>query len=285
MELSIIIVNYNTKDLTTKAIESILNRKWKVKYEIIVVDNDSTDGSNKVIKEKFTQVKLINNKENLGFAKANNIGIKQSNGCYILLLNSDTIVKDNTIDQIVQYMEENREIGAAGCKVVLPDGSLDLACKRSFPTPQNALYNALKLDKFFPDNKRFGDYNLTYLDENEINEVDCLVGAFMMIRREVLEEVGLLDEDYFMYGEDIDLCYRIKQAGWKIVYYPEVEITHYKGGGRGKKSYHIIYEFYRSMYLFYNKHYKNKYSFLTRSIVYIGVFFRCLLAILLNIFK
>ncbi|QIB27576.1 glycosyltransferase family 2 protein [Caloranaerobacter azorensis] len=285
MDLSIIIVNYNTRELTRQTLQSIYKYNHNLDFEVIVVDNNSSDDSINMIKDEFPQVILIQNKENLGFSKANNIGINKSKGKYILLLNSDTIIQRDTLEIMVDFMETNKEVGAAGCKVVLPDGNLDKACKRSFPTPRNAFYNALKLDKLFPHNKRFGEYNLTYLNEDEMHEVDSLVGAFMMVRREVIEEVGLLDENFFMYGEDIDWCYRIKKSGWKIVYYPKTKIIHYKGGSSKKKNPKIIYEFYRAMYLFFEKHYKNKYSKLTKYIVYLGIWTKMILSLVTNLFK
>jgi len=285
MKLSIIIVNYNTRDLTLQTLNSVYKNQGDNNFEVIVVDNASKDDSVEMIKKHFPQVILIQNNENLGFSKANNIAIKRSIGEYILLLNSDTIVMEDTLEKMIKYMNDNPDVGASGCKVVLPDGSLDKACKRSFPTPQNALYNALKLDRLFPQSKVFGEYNLTYLDENEIHDVDCLVGAFMMVRREVIEQVGLLDEDFFMYGEDIDWCYRIKQAGWRIVYYPKTKIIHYKGGSSKKKNTKIIYEFHKAMYLFFEKHYKDRYSILLRYVVYLGIFSKMLLSFVINIFR
>lgn len=271
MDLSIIVVNYKTKELTKQTLHSVYASPHNFLFEVIVLDNASLDDSVDMIKAEFPQVILLTNEENLGFSKANNIGINQAQGRYILLLNSDTVIMEDTLEIMMTYMEENTNVGAAGCKVVLPHGSLDKACKRSFPTPENALYNALKLDRLFPNNKKFGAYNLTYLDEDEVHEVDCLVGAFMLVRREAIEQVGLLDEDFFMYGEDIDWCYRIKNVGWKIVYYPKTKIIHYKGGSSKKRNSKVIFEFYRAMYLFYKKHYKNKYPWLVTAAVYAGI--------------
>ncbi|KXG76291.1 glycosyltransferase family 2 protein [Thermotalea metallivorans] len=285
MDLSIIIVNYNTKELTLQTLRSIYAGNNKFLYEVILVDNASKDDSVEVFKKEFPQVKLIENNQNLGFSKANNIGIKMAGGRYILLLNSDTLVIEDTLEIMIKFMDTHLDVGAAGCKVELPDGSLDKACKRSFPTPQNALYHALKLDHIFPHHKKFGEYNLTFLDENQTHEVDCLVGAFMLIRREVIEQVGLLDEDFFMYGEDIDWCYRIKQVGWKIVYYPKTKIIHYKGGSSKKKNPKLIYEFYRAMYLFYHKHYRYKYPWSVKCITYTGIGVMLAIKLLFNWFK
>ncbi|MDQ0244806.1 GT2 family glycosyltransferase [Bacillus fengqiuensis] len=271
MDLSVIIVNYNTKKLTMDAIQSVLNSKTKYKYEIIVVDNNSSDGSVGEISSRFPQVKIIVNNDNAGFAKANNQGINQSDGRYILLLNSDTIIQKDTIEKMMVFMEEHPDVGAGGCKVVLPDGSLDKACHRGFPTPSASFYYLTGLSKKFPDNPRFSQYHLSHLNLDEIHEVDCLVGAFMLVRREAIDHIGLLDETFFMYGEDIDWCYRIKKSGWKIYYYPYTSIIHYKGASSRKKPQKIVYEFHRAMYLFHKKHYAHKYSVFINALVYIGV--------------
>lgn len=286
MDLSIIIVSYNTKELLKQTIESVIQTVGQaINYEIIVSDNGSKDGSCEMVENSFPLVKLIKNNENLGFSKANNIAIKESSGRYVLLLNSDTVVKGNCLEKSVGFMDEFPKIGALGCRVLLPNGILDHACKRGYPTPEASLYYLLKLHKFFPNSKKFGAYTLSYLSDKEINEVDSLVGAFMMVRREAIDKVGLLDEDFFMYGEDIDWCYRIKEAGYKVMYYPEAEIIHYKGASSKKKRFKIIYEFHRAMYLFYKKHYYKKYNIFVTFIVYGGIAFRLGIAILLNFLK
>lgn len=285
MDISIIIVNYNTKDLLKQTINSVINSTHGIDYEIIVVDNASKDGSIEMVKEQFPGILLIDNNKNLGYAKANNMGIKKAKGRYILLLNSDTVVLENCLKDCAMYMDENKDIGALGCRVELLNGELDRACKRGFPTPQASLYYMLKLDKLYPNSKRFGQYNLTYLCNDEINEVDVLVGAFMMVRNEAILKVGLLDEKFFMYGEDIDWCYRIKEAGYKNIYYPKTKIIHYKGATSKKRRFMTIYEFHRSMYLFYNKHYREKYNFLVTGIVYAGIGIKLGLTLLINLFK
>lgn len=276
MELSVIIVNYRTYDLTKQTIESVINKDHPFNYEIYVVDNASDDGSLENLERDFSKesenglIKFIANEENNGFAHANNLAINQISSKYVLLLNSDTIIMDDCLEKCIDYMETDDTIGALGCKVVLPDGTLDKACRRSFPDFNVSFYRMTGLSHIFPKNKRFGRYNLTYLDENENYEVDCLVGAFMMVRYAAICEVGLLDETFFMYGEDIDWCYRIKAAGWKIMYYSDVKIIHYKGSSSKQKN-KLIYEFYRAMYLFYNKHYKDEYSRIITVITYAGI--------------
>ncbi|MDO4287870.1 MAG: glycosyltransferase family 2 protein [Eubacterium sp.] len=275
MDLSIIIVNYKTRELTSDCIDSVLESHIKpYTYEVIVVDNASQDGSIEAIEAHFAseeRVKIIKNTENLGFSKANNIGMRESKGRYILLLNSDTIVELNTLKKSIEFLDTHRGVGALGCKVVLGNGKLDPACKRSFPTPMNGIYHMLKLDQRFPKSQRFGEYNLTFVDEDKTFSVDCVMGAYMMVPREVIDAVGMLDEDYFMYGEDIDWCYRIKQAGYPIIYYPEVRIFHYKkASGIGKRNPKTIEAFYDSMLIFYDKHYQGKYNGLAKACVVYG---------------
>ncbi len=286
MDLSIIIVNYNTKELLKQTIESVMDTaEQAVKYEIIVSDNGSKDGSCEMMKSSFPEIRFIENNANLGFAKANNEAIKESSGRYILLLNSDTVVKNNCLERCVSYMDRHSNIGALGCKVILPDGRLDHACKRGFPTPLASLSYILRLDRLLKNNKKFGQYDMTYVGEDEISEVDAVMGAFMIVRREAVLEVGGLDEDFFMYGEDIDWCYRIKEKGYKIIYYPEGEIIHYKGSSSKKRRFMTVYEFHRAMYIFYNKHYKGKYNFLVTVLVYAGITLKMILSLFINIFR
>lgn len=273
MDLSIIIVNYKTLELTSNCLDSIYesSNMAGIDFEVIVVDNASEDGSIEAIEAHYPQVKIIENSENLGFSKANNMGIRSSVADFILLLNSDTIVEGNTISDALQFMRNHRHVGALGCKVLLESGALDMACKRSFPTPANGIYHSLKLDKRFPKSKLFGEYNLTFVSEDKICSVDCIMGAFMMVSRQAIDAVGLLDEDYFMYGEDVDWCYRIKKAGFQIIYYPKVRIFHYKkASGIGKRNPKTIEAFYDSMGIFYRKHYQGKYNPLTTNVVLWG---------------
>jgi len=291
MDISIIVVNFETFELTKQTINSVIDKNHEFKFEIIVIDNCSKDDSYNQLNSSFKKevengiIKFIANPKNDGFAVANNIGIKIAKGDFILLLNSDTIVKNLAIENTLNYIKKNTDVGAIGCKVVLSDGTLDKACKRSFPEPKNSFYRLFGLAKLFPNNKKFNEYNLEFLDENGIYEIDSLMGAFMLVRRVAINKVGMLDEDFFMYGEDIDWCYRIKKSGWKIIYYGASEIIHYKGASSKRKKSKLIYEFYRAMYLFYNKHYRKKYSLLTTTVTYMGIGFIFLLKILLNIFK
>ena len=289
MKLSIIIVNYNTYYLTKQTIESVLEKQHPFDYEILLVDNASQDGSIEALEETFKEevsegnVHIIKNKENLGFAKANNIGMRKAKGTYILLLNSDTEVEGACLENCLAQMEQNEKLGALGCKVVLPNGMLDHACKRGFPTPKASLYYFLKWDKKNP--MKYGQYDALHLGEDEVGEVDALMGAFMLMPKKVLDEVGLLDEDFFMYGEDIDLCYRIKAAGYKILYYPKERIIHYKGGSSKRRRHKVIYDFHQAMWIFYRKHYFKEYNLGINFLVALGITAKCLLELVKNLLK
>ncbi|ANE47060.1 glycosyl transferase family 2 [Paenibacillus swuensis] len=285
MDLSIIIVNYNTEKLTLDCIASLERSEMGTyAYEVVLVDNGSVDDTMRQVGMKFPQVRRIENHANLGYSKGNNIGIRAASGRYILLLNSDTLVETDTLRTMITFMDENPTVGAAGCKVVLPDGSLDKACKRGFPTPSASFYYAFGFSKLFPKVERFNQYQLGYLNPDEDYPVDCLVGAFMMVRRDTIDAVGMLDEEFFMYGEDIDWCYRMKEAGWGIYYYPKARITHLKGASSRKKPKKIIYEFHRAMILFHRKHYQKKYPWLVNGMVYAGIGVKYAMSLLLNRF-
>lgn len=285
MDVSVIIVNFNTWKLTIEAIQSVMNSKTAFSYEIILVDNSSSDDSVNKIKTAFPDITLIVNDQNLGFSKANNQGIRISKGRYILLLNSDTVIQVDTLQTMINFMDENPRVGASGCKVVLADGSLDKACRRGFPTPKASFYYAFGISKLFPNIPKYNQYQLSHLDPDKTYSVDCLVGAFMMVRKETVGEVGLLDEEFFMYGEDIDWCYRIKQGGWQIYYHPHTQIVHYKGASSRRKPNKIVYEFYRAMFLFHRKHYVSHYNFFTNLLVYLGIATKLAFAIVTNQIK
>lgn len=282
MNLSVVIVNYQTFEMTKNTINSILEHSYPFSYEIIVVDNASSDDSLSRLQEYFKdKVKFIASSENNGFAAGNNQALRQVKSDYVLLLNSDTIVWENTLENIYAYMENHEDVGACGCRVRLEDGQLDKACKRSFPNVKNSFFRLFHI----PTNSKDDNYNLTDLADDGIYEIDCLTGAFMFMRKSALDEVGLLDETFFMYGEDIDLCYRIKQGGWKIVYYGESSITHLKGASSKKQKNKLIYEFYRAMYIYYKKHHAKESFFLTNIVVYVGIAVLCILKLFLNLFK
>lgn len=282
MNLSIVIVNYRTYELTRDTINSVLKYSYPFSLEIIVVDNASGDDSLARLKDCFKdKVRVIASGENRGFAAGNNQALKDIDSDYALLLNSDTVVWENTLQDIYEYMENNPDVGACGCRVRLENGELDKACKRTFPNVKNSFFRLFHI----PNRSKDDNYNLTDLPDDEVYEIDCLTGAFMFIRKAALDEAGLLDETFFMYGEDIDLCYRIKQAGWKIVYYGKSSITHLKGASSKKQKSKLIYEFYRAMYVYYKKHHAGESSFIVNIVVYIGIAVLCILKLFLNLFK
>jgi GT2 family glycosyltransferase len=268
VDLSIIIVSYNTRDLLRNCLQSVFASQTKYSYEVIVHDNGSPDNSADMVTAEFPQVKLLRG-ENIGFSAGNNAGIQQASGRNILLLNPDTEIEKDTIEVAMKFFEEHSEIGVLTCKVVLGNGEIDPACRRSFPTPWIAIARFSGLSKFFPQSKFFNAYNLGYLPEDESYEIDTCSGAFFLTRKEVVDRVGLLDEDFFMYNEDVDWCYRIKSAGWKIYYHPETQITHFKRQS-SRFSKKAQWEFHRSMIVFHRKHYAHKYPWVINQIAYQG---------------
>ena len=259
--ISIIIVNYNVRDYLDNCLNSIYKSKLIKNIEIIVVDNDSSDNSAQMVIEKHPNINLIQNKTNFGFSKAVNQGIKISSGKYLLLLNPDTVLEKNTLNILINYMENNKSVGMCGPKILNSDGTLQLSCKRSFPTPIVAFPKLIGLDKLFPKNKWVGRYNLTYLDENQCHSVDAISGSFMFIRKQILNEVGFLDEEFFMFGEDLDLCFRIKKYNYQIHYVPTTQIIHFKGESVKSVPLESIKWFYNAMDLFVNKHFSSKHRF------------------------
>jgi O-antigen biosynthesis protein len=280
MKLSVIIVNYNVKFFleqcllsVTRAIETA-RKQEHVECAIIVVDNNSVDGSQKMLKEKFPDIIFIENKKNLGFSAANNQGIQVSDSEYVLLLNPDTLVEEYTFLKCIKFMDQHPEAGALGVKMIDGKGRFLPESKRSLPTPITAFYKIFGLAKLFPKSRIFGKYHLGFLDENKSHEVEILAGAFMMIRRTVLEKTGLLDETFFMYGEDIDLSYRILQAGYKNYYFPETQIIHYKGESTKKSSVNYVFVFYKAMIIFARKHFSRKNASFFSLMLNLAIYFR-----------
>lgn len=252
--LSVIIVSYNVLDLLRGCLASAYASRG-VNPEVWVVDNCSSDGSASMVAREFPQARLLESPRNGGYAYANNLALPQAQGDYLLLLNPDTVLPADALVEMVAFMERRPDLGMAGPKLVREDGSLDLACRRSFPSPAVSFYRMIGLSKRFPQSRLFGRYNLTYLDPDQEAEVDSVVGAFMMVRRQALDQVGLLDEAFFLYGEDLDWAIRIKRAGWKVVYNPRVVVLHRKASSSAGDIRRATAEFYRSMLIFYKKHY------------------------------
>jgi GT2 family glycosyltransferase len=277
MDLSVIIITYKEKELLRKCLQSVLASVTDYKFEIIVTDSNSQDGTVEMVRSEFSQAKLLDNKQNLGFSKGNNVALKQAAGRYCLLLNADTEVRRDTLDASIRYMDSHPEVGALGAKVLLPDGGLDKACRRKFPNPANSFLRLFGL-------KKFSDYNIVTPIDQE-TEVDAIMGAYFFVRKSVIEKVGLLDEEFFMYGEDLDWCWRIKEAGHKIMYYPKAEITHYKYGASKSIPFRTIAWAHTAMKIFYRKHYAKKYNPLFNELVYLGISLRMYLVLIVNIFR
>ena len=278
MDVSVVIVNYNVKYFLEQALHSVQKASGNLQIETIVVDNNSTDDSVSLIQQRFPEVQVIANTENVGYAVANNQGIAASKGRYILILNPDTILQEDTLDVLTRFMDEHPDVGAVGPKVIFPIGTFDYTARRSFPKPWVSFCKLSGLSKLFPNSPRFAQYSLTYVDPDTPMEVDSLCGACMMVRREIYENIGGFDEDYFMYGEDIDWCYRIKKAGWKVHYYPETQIIHYKGESTKRSNIKRNKHFYGAMHLFVRKHFQYRWSWLLHPVLDFAIAFRGLIA-------
>jgi len=270
-DISICMVSFNAADYLENCLRSLYENAPGRSFEVVIVDNASSDDSVKIIRERFPSVRLIRNSENTGFVKANNAAIRASKGRYVLCLNTDTAVLPDALDALCKFMESHPEAGACGPRLLNVDHTTQHQCKRGFPTVPTVLAYYLRLHKLFPQNRFFGHYLLTYLDENLINEVESLSGAAMMVRRSVIETVGMMDEDYFMYMDDIDWCYRIKQARWKVYYVPDAQILHFGGRSTRKVVYKSLVHFYKSQAIFYRKHYAVYHYGLINSCVYAGI--------------
>jgi hypothetical protein len=280
-DLVIVIVNYNTRELLRGCLASLRASVSPPTLRVIVVDNCSRDDSAAMVRSAFPEVEIIEAERNGGFAYGNNVGLRAAGfGAdapaaalprHVLLLNPDTVVPPSALRVMVDYLDAHPDVGAVGPKVVREDGTLDKACRRSFPTPEVSFYRLTGLGKLFPRSRRFARYNLTYLDVDALAEVDALVGAFMLMCGAALQQAGLLDEAFFMYGEDLDLCYRIKQAGWRIIYNPAVTLLHIKGAASRKTSRRAIIAFYDAMRIFHHKHYRATSSPLVNVAVDAGV--------------
>ena len=274
IDLSVVIVNYNVREFLEQTLRSVFRAQADLNMEVFVVDNNSVDGSPAMVRTHFPEVHLIVNASNAGFGAANNQAIRKARGRYALVLNPDTIIQENTLVTLVRFLDEHPDAGAAGCKILHPDGTFALESRRAFPTPRVAFFRMTGLAAFFPRSPVFGRYNMTHLPENETAEVDALSGSCMMIRQTALAEAGLFDEEFFMYGEDIDLCYRIQQAHWKIYYTPETEIIHYKGQSTRKGELRYVRLFYGAMLRFTEKHFESRYSKLLALLLRCGILLR-----------
>jgi len=292
VKLSIIIVNYNVKHFLEQCLYSVQEAQKECdkvfggnSTEVFVVDNDSQDDSCEMVKNTFPEVKLIENKKNVGFSTANNQAIKISKGKYVLLLNPDTLVAEDTFTKTISFMDKHEDAGGLGVKMIDGKGNFLPESKRSFPSPAVSFYKMFGLSTLFPKSQKFGKYHLTYLDKNKTHKVDVLSGAFMMMRKETLDKSGLLDESFFMYGEDIDMSYRIIKAGWQNYYFHDTTIIHYKGESTKKGSLNYVFMFYNAMIIFAKKHFSNKKIAFFSILIRLAVWLRAGLSVAKRIFK
>jgi hypothetical protein len=272
IDVSVIIVNYNVKSFAEQCLHSVNAAIGNLSVEVFLIDNGSTDGSVEFLKTRFPTFEIIDNRENIGFGRANNIGLKRSQGKYLLILNPDTLIAEDTLQNLSDYLDAHPEVGAAGPKILTREGAFDVTSKRGFPTPWVAFSRLSGLSKIFPKSPIFGSYDLLYLDPDQPAEVDSLVGSCMIVRRETYLQTGGFDEDYFMYGEDIDWCFRMKQAGWQIHYAPVTKIVHFRGESVRRSNINRESAFYGAMHLFVDKHFKNRYPYGAHWLINFGIF-------------
>lgn len=288
-----VVVNFRTPELTINAVESLrasaIDRR---RLRVTIVDNGSGDADADRLAARFPDINVIASARNLGFAGGNNLAMRvilseissdaHRGDTFVLLINSDVEVEPDAIATCVAFMQRHPHAGIVGPKVLLPDGRLDLACRRGFPTPSRAFWKLTGLARRYPNNPRFTGYNLTHLNEDEVTEVDSVMGAFMLVRLEAIDAAGLLDDTFFMYGEDIDWAFRVKQHGWRVFYVAAATVWHQKGATTRRQSYRMIVEFYRAMWLFHRKHYAINTCFLLNWLVVAGIFMRGGLALAAN---
>jgi len=284
MKLSIIIVNYNVQYFLEQCLLSVQKAITNINAEVFVVDNNSPDLSVQMVRKKFPTINIIENKENVGFSKANNQAINQAKGEYVLLLNPDTVVEEDTFEKCIAFMDSHKDAGGLGVKMIDGNGNFLPESKRGLPTPAVSFYKIFGLSSLFPKSQRFAKYHLKYLGENDINEIEVLSGAYMWMRKSVLDQIGYLDENFFMYGEDIDLSYRITQAGYKNYYFPKAKIIHYKGESTKKRDINYVFVFYNAMIIFSKKHFAQN-AQLFSFFINIAIYLRAFSAILFRFFS
>lgn len=283
MKLSIVIPTYNANEWIQGCIDSIRQHGPRYDYEIIVVDDNSTDDTPEIVRQQFPDVRLFSNEKNVGFGKTANVGLRASAGEYVLVLNNDTWVHEGALERLIEYLDRHSSVGIVGPKVLSADGSLQQQCRRRIPTPAAALLYFTGVANLFPANPRVAGYLMTASDENATTEVDAVSGACLMVRRAVMDQIHGFDEEYYLYGEDMDFCWRTKLAGWKVVYYPKAAITHFGGqGGTGKKRLYATIEWHRAMWIFYRKHRAPKVAFPERALVYSAIALKTALAVAVN---
>lgn len=278
MDISICIVNWNTKDLLYNCIDSIQKKTSGVSYEIIVVDNNSDDCSAEMVKEHFPHCKLIASNKNNGFSRGNNLGIQEATGKYILFLNPDTVLATNALYGMFQFMESCPEVGAVGCKLLNPDGSVQFICARTYPTLFNQFCYLMMINRLLPMSQMFSTVEMSYWDHRDSRDIDCLTGACIFARKIIIDDLKGFDEKFYMYAEEVDLCYRIKKAGWKLHFLASEGIYHLEGASSKQKpqKYFSTLAQRESNRYFFLKHFGKMYAWMYTSIIFFGSFYRLL---------
>jgi len=286
ISLSICIVSYRARDYLMECLRSIEEYTKRIGFEIIVMDNGSRDGTNEMIQNNFQSVIYSEAPLNMGFARPMNLAINIAKGYFIALLNPDTILSENTFGKLIEFLLKNPEVGIVGPKVLNPDGTLQKPCRRSEARPWDVFMYFLGLADRFPQDKRFSGYYMGYIDENTTHEVHGVSGACMVIRRDVFDQIGFFDEDYFAYQEDADFCLRVREADWKVFYHPEAKITHFGGrGGSRVQPYRSIWEWHRSYYLYFRKHFARDYVFIFNWFYYLVMLLKLCFSLIKNFFS
>ena len=285
MKLSIVIVNWKTKELTAAAIASVFEQTKALLFEVILIDNNSADGSVEALRAQFPQITIVENNANLGFGKANNQGMRLAKGQYIMLLNSDTVVLDHALEKMVTYLDEHPEVMMIGPKVLNADRTFQHACRRMLPTPASSFYHLFGLVKIFRKSARVNAYKGYNREPNVTEPVEALSGAAMMFRRQVFEVTGGFDERFFMYGEDLDFSKQVFDQGWKTMFVHTAEIIHYGGASSKKRRTKSIVNFYDAMWLYYDKHWGTKHTVFLKTVVWLGIKLRLGVALLKNLCK
>jgi GT2 family glycosyltransferase len=286
VSLSICIVAYQARSYLEGCLESIEAHPPAGSYEVIVVDNGSTDGTAEMVRSSYPRVRLIENRLNAGYAAPMNQALRVASGDYLLMLNPDTLVHPAAFERLLAFMEAHPEAGICGPKVLNTDGTLQKPCRRGEPTPWAVISYFLKLSALFPRSKFFGGYLMNYLGEDEVHTVAGVSGSCMLVRRQVIDRIGYLDEQFFAYQEDADICRRARQAGWEVYYVPEAQITHYGGeGGSRAQPYRSIYAWHRSYYLYYRKHLAANYFFLFNWLYYLAMLLKLVFSLGVNLLR
>lgn len=270
-ELTIVIVHYNTPDYLERCLQSIEAETRQVEWRVVLVDNASREQHFSPLMQRHPRLECLLNPVNLGFAAGCNRGIRHRPAPFYLLLNPDCVIQEGAIDRVFRFLQERPEAGIVGCRVNNPDGSLQLACRRSIPRPSTAFFRFSQLSRLFPRSRRLARYNLSFIDDHQTHEVEAVSGSFLMFRHQLISQIGLLDESFFLYGEDLDFCYRALQKGWKIYYYPQARIVHHKRRSSSQNVSQSTYHFYQAMELFYRKHFSARASGLEKLVVVSGI--------------